>query len=447
VLSCTEVKNNVLYEYVSFTWFLQFFFSNPRSLFARPIEAATIDPNNPSILQAHLACAAAEVPILVQEPNEMALFGPYLVQAAMLLRQRGLLGCSPDTHNGQLHYTGPSNKPASTLTLRTIDPGRFTIVDQSAGNVVLEEVEESMAFYQVYDGAVYMFQGKTYLCSSLDFASRVALVKRSDYIKYYTRIVDFKDVSVVGGNNAYLTPRMLEGSKPGSDHPINQELSSSASTPSFLPTSAVFAPALVTTRWLGFLRIQRGTGRLIDKVDLHDYPDMQYETEATYLRLPAIARQRLQAAGLPFRDGVHAASHAVLNVLPLLCIADPADVATECDNPYDTRYKPERILLYDAQSGGVGISCAARPVFTELLKRAFSLVSSCGCTYVAGCPSCVQRSGCGEYNRVLNKTAGLLVLEAALEAEAQKFGLTREQAGLPALPLMQNSFDSITEDE
>lgn len=30
----------------------------------------------------------------------------------------------------------------------------------------------------------------------------------------------------------------------------------------------------------------------------------------------------------------------------------------ECDNPYDTRYKPERLLIYDKHPGGIGL-CAA----------------------------------------------------------------------------------------
>lgn len=30
----------------------------------------------------------------------------------------------------------------------------------------------------------------------------------------------------------------------------------------------------------------------------------------------------------------------------------------ECDSPYDTRYKPERILLYDKHPGGIGLAAA-----------------------------------------------------------------------------------------
>ena len=37
-------------------------------------------------------------------------------------------------------------------------------------------------------------------------------------------------------------------------------------------------------------------------------------------------------------------------------ICDSLDLAPECPNPHDTRYYPERILLYDQHPGGMGVS-------------------------------------------------------------------------------------------
>ena len=47
---------------------------------------------------------------------------------------------------------------AAKISLRAIDPERFSIVNEAAGGEVIEEIEESKAFYEVYDGAVYMLQ-------------------------------------------------------------------------------------------------------------------------------------------------------------------------------------------------------------------------------------------------------------------------------------------------
>ena len=108
-------------------------------------------------------------------------------------------------HTDALHYVGLYSSPAAHISLRAIDPDRFTIVNevtlafvalapnqgafpgdndacriytgvhlecsaphrlklmahaagQAAGGEILEEIEESKAFWEVYDGAVYMFQ-------------------------------------------------------------------------------------------------------------------------------------------------------------------------------------------------------------------------------------------------------------------------------------------------
>jgi len=46
--------------------------------------------------------------------------------------------------------------PFERCSLRAIDPERYAIVDESLGGALLEEIEESKAFFEVYDGAVYM---------------------------------------------------------------------------------------------------------------------------------------------------------------------------------------------------------------------------------------------------------------------------------------------------
>lgn len=37
-------------------------------------------------------------------------------------------------------------------------------------------------------------------------------------------------------------------------------------------------------------------------------------------------------------------------------MCNSSDLAPECPNPHDSRYYPERILLYDQHPGGLGVS-------------------------------------------------------------------------------------------
>ena len=57
-----------------------------------------------------------------------------------------------------LHYTGSKDNPAQQINLRAIDPERYTIINEANNGEVLEEIEESNAFWEVYDGAVYLYQ-------------------------------------------------------------------------------------------------------------------------------------------------------------------------------------------------------------------------------------------------------------------------------------------------
>ena len=119
-----------------------------------------MDPCNTRLLRQHLACAAAELPLLPAE--DAALFGGQqpveaaaadLLSAGLLSRHPRAVGATPASHApgalsfdnpaalaSSLHYSGPGNSPASRISLRTIDPERFIIHD-SANSRVLEEIE------------------------------------------------------------------------------------------------------------------------------------------------------------------------------------------------------------------------------------------------------------------------------------------------------------------
>jgi DEAD/DEAH box helicase domain-containing protein len=371
----------------------QHFMNHPASLFRKPMERAIASTNNLSVMSDHLACAAAELPLNTH--IDAALFGTaHFNKATQNLLTSQILSLDASHHNNNhaiLHYSGPHNKPSSKIQLRAIDPGRYVIVDENT-NTTLEEVEEGKAFFQVYDGAIYLHQGKTYICSKIDHSTKVAIV-RPIKVSYYTQIIDHTRICVVGGQTAF----------PGGQQ-------------SHIATKAQCNPARVTTTFAGFHRIKRGTSQIIDTVKLR-MPDVQYDTQATYIRLPPSLRATLQEAGLSFSEGVHAASHQILNALPLFVMCDPGDIGAECDTSIDDgKVKIERILIYDKYQGGIGVAAAAAMVMREVLTKAVEMLEECDCRLDGGCPSCLHHPGCGEYNAHLSKKAGRIVLQAALQA-------------------------------
>lgn len=58
------------------------------------------------------------------------------------------------------------------------------------------------------------------------------------------------------------------------------------------------------------------------------------------------------------QGGIHAVGHALLAVVPLFLLCDASDVDCEHIRPFQTRPKPQRILVFDKRPGGVGVSDA-----------------------------------------------------------------------------------------
>lgn len=273
------------------------------------------------------------------------------------------------------------------------------------------------ACLQVYEGGIYMHQSRTYICTRLDIRARVARV-RPVRARYYTAARHLNAVRVVGRVSAYP------------DRPQPAHLHTSRGS------SAQCCLAEVETSWQGYVKIWRGTGEVFDEVD-QPLPANVYETVAAWIRVPDAAREAV--AALPLREegepprelraGLHAAAHAVLNALPLYVMCSGADVGTECANPADVRYRPQRILVYDKIAGGSGLCSQAAPVFAELLQAALELIDACPCTAQEGCPGCVWHLGCGQYNQLLDKEAGRAILRETIAAEDAHRGAGRGGSG------------------
>ena len=167
--------------------------NHPDELFTRPNLAAQVDLENPLVLEAHLQCAAFEMPL---QPVDDQYFGSQMLDIAeqkMVKDTEGYYHCHPRF----------SPHPSKHVSIRNIEDGRYVIVDVThQRNIVLEELEPSRAMFTVYEGArglkhadiplgaIYMHQGNTYLVKELDINQRVASVV-SVNVEWTTRQRDF----------------------------------------------------------------------------------------------------------------------------------------------------------------------------------------------------------------------------------------------------------------
>ncbi|KAL2462078.1 ATP-dependent helicase [Abeliophyllum distichum] len=380
----------------------QYFMKFPQKLFRGPIECCHIDAKNEQVLEQHLVCASLEHPLSLVHDEKY--FGPGLDSAILTLKTKGYLSTdrSHDCSTRIWSYIGHEKCPSSAVSIRAIETVRYKVIDKIR-NEVLEEIEESKAFFQVYEGAVYMNQGKTYLVKHLDLSSKIAWCHEAD-LKYYTKTRDYTDIHVIGGHIAY--PVRITDDR-------------------FPRTTAQAHNCKVKTTWFGFRRIWRRSNQVFDTVEL-SLPDYSYESQAVWIRVQQSVKTAVETLSYSFRGGLHAAGHALLNIVPLYILCNQSDLASECVNPHDARYVPERILLYDPHPGGTGISAKVQPIFTELLTAALELLTSCHCSGDSGCPNCVQNLACHEYNEVLHKDAAIMIIKGVLDAEQSNFKVTAE---------------------
>jgi len=84
----------------------QYFMKNPADLFERPFEAAVLDPNNPYVVEAHLPCAAAEIPVTLKDAK---FWGSDLTCTLKSWKKEGLLNRTAEGEPAWFHQSGTRN--------------------------------------------------------------------------------------------------------------------------------------------------------------------------------------------------------------------------------------------------------------------------------------------------------------------------------------------------
>src|SRR3954451_24495486 len=143
----------------------QSFIRAPRSLLARPVEAAILDHENPRVLDGHVCAAAYEAPL---DDRDREVLGDAALERAAVL---------PELQHTKAGYVWAGRDyPAARVSLRSTGPEAFTIVDGASGTV-LGLAEQERAFTTVHEGAIYLHLGESYRVRALDLETRTALVE------------------------------------------------------------------------------------------------------------------------------------------------------------------------------------------------------------------------------------------------------------------------------
>lgn len=365
----------------------QHYMTNPDELFTKPNCELQVDLQNMLVREGHIQCAAYEMPI---KPVEDAkYFGddlPKICRERLVKDEYGFYHC----------HDRFRPMPAKYVAIRDTEDDHFAIVDITNGrNVVLEELEASRAHYTIYDGAIFLHQGISYLVRDFSPDKGIARVEKVK-VEWTTVQRDYTDID----------PTETEAIR----------------TISGTLSRAYYGTIKIQQNVFGFFKVDR-RNRVLDAVAVDNPPVIRF-SKGMWLDIPRSALEILQARRLHAAAGIHAAEHAIMSLMPAFVVSMPGDVRTECkvaDKEFakteSSRKRPARLTFYDAKggSGGSGISTKAFDHIDQLLIDALRRVESCHCD--RGCIECVASELCKHSNEVMSKAASLVVLKSLLDIE------------------------------
>lgn len=344
---------------------------HPEAIFGKPVDHVVLDPSNVHVLAPHVAAAAAELPVTL---DDSSYFGPQLPEVLDALVARNLLRRRP-----RGWFWARDDRPTDHVDLRGSDRDDVRIVESRTGRV-LGTVDGARSHSVVHAGAVYVHQGTTFVVTSLDLEDGSA--------------------QVVQGNPGWSTQARSTSTF---------DLRSTLRTCAWGPITWSYGELRVTTQVTSFLR-RLLSGEVIGEHPL-DLPERSFTTKGVWWTCPP---ELLETAGVSpdaLPGALHAAEHASIGVLRLVAPSDRWDVGGVSTVLHHDTDLPT-VVVYDGYPGGAGFAEQAYADARRWLTATLDAISTCGCA--TGCPSCVQSPKCGNGNEPLDKAAAATVLRTLL---------------------------------
>ena len=346
----------------------QYFMHHPRQLFDRVPESVVINPSNPLVLQAHVACAAHELPL---EPSDSEFLGEDTEEAATALVAEGHL----ELRRGRLMWAH-QQPPAPRISIRSSGGPTYTITSDEG---LLGTMEETRAFTDAHPDAVYLHQGDTYVVQDLDIRRHEIRVT-SGKVNYYTQA---------------KSEKLLEVLQTFESRPLGS-------------MTQHFGTIRVESQVVGYQKKKIGSGETIAHEWL-DLPASVFETQGVWLEIPDSLVADMSTERL--LGTLHAAEHAGIAMLPLFAVCDRWDIGGLSTNWHPDLGVPS-IFIYEAYPGGAGISPVAFEIGADHWKATREAIATCPCK--SGCPSCVVSPKCGNFNEPLDKRGAVEFLDRAI---------------------------------
>ena len=325
----------------------QYIGGHPEWLVEQKAETAVVDPDNLTVQMCHVRCAAAELPLTLDD----AATWPDLAEIIAVLEDAGELR----QRDGSWHWNGGAF-PAGDFGMRGGDPDRFKVVNRLDG-VTLTEMTRPQVYREAHTRAIYLHDGQEYLVEELDLVGHLVTVVPVD-VNYYTQPDVRTNIDVL----------------------ILQDRAEVAKTRAF------FGDVRVQESVVGYKMLQFHNHQNLGYEQLHQELSMKLETEGVWWSVP---EHVLAALGGEERDAVRGLVHAIRSVARLRTMAERGDLRGTSFKFVDGTDGKTRtaVVCYDGHPGGIGFASAGFDIAESLLEDAVQLLQKCPCS--DGCPACV----------------------------------------------------------
>ena len=363
----------------------QYFMNNPSFFFDKPHENAIIDLTNPILQEAHLLCAAKELPLKKGEVSKYFGIDDEILDE---------LVSKKDLHKnirGDYMYPYDDN-PALDHSLDQISGQEFKVMNNGR---LLETMERSQVYREAHEGAILINKGDTYVVNSVNLKSGFVNVSQKT-VDYHTMVLNKTEIKI---------EKKLTKTKYGD-------------------LTIYFGELTVSEDYFKYKKMH--FSKPIGTYPL-DLPPLKFKTKGLWFTIPKRVNDTLEDM-FPneeevFEGGLHGAEHALIGLFPLHTMCDRFDIGGLSTN-YHEDTQEATIFIYDGYEGGIGITEKAVDVFVDLLKSTIDLLENCNCK--SGCPACIYSPKCGNDNKPLHKNATKYILNYMCKLISKKEGVERE---------------------
>ncbi|MBE6508812.1 MAG: DEAD/DEAH box helicase [Methanobrevibacter sp.] len=382
----------------------QYFMNNPKFFFDKPHENAIIDLSNPILQEAHLLCAAKELPLKFGECEKY--FGIDEEILDELVSKKYL----HENHRGDYMYPYDDN-PAMDHSLDQISSEEFKVMNNGR---LLETMERSQVYREAHEGAILINKGDTYVVNSINLARGFVNVSKQN-VDYHTMVLNKTEINIKKKLSKTRYGRLT----------IN------------------FGELTVSEDYFKYKKMH--FSKPIGTYPL-DLPPLKFNTKGLWFTIPKRVKDTLEDM-FPneeevFPGGLHGAEHALIGLFPLHTMCDRFDIGGLSTN-YHEDTQEATIFIYDGYEGGIGICEKAVDVFVDLLNSTIDLLNNCTCK--KGCPACIYSPKCGNDNKPLHKNATKYILEYMRELISKDEDIEKEEIIVEEIIEKDSEFDEALE--